>query len=345
MVSVAARVRDVGRDLDLSIELEAGETLAVLGPNGAGKSTMLAAIAGLWRPRHAQVRLGERVLQDAHTWVPPHRRSIALLAQEPRLFPHLTVAENVAFGPRSRRDPQADAVAVHWLDRVSLATLAHRRPRELSGGQAQRAAIARALAVEPQAVLLDEPLAALDAEAVPEVRRVLREVLADRTAIIVTHEPLDALALADRVVIVEAGRVVHEGEPQDVIAHPRSAFGAALAELNLVVGRATAPDRVGIPDGRELTGLAAAALTPGQPATATFAPTAVALHRSRPYGSPRNVLPGVVSGVEQRPGTCRVTVGGWIADVTTAAAAELDLAPGASVWVSIKATEIRLDPA
>lgn len=345
MVSLGAQVVDPGRGVDLAVDVPGGETLAVLGPNGAGKSTLLATVAGLVRPARARVVMGERTLADRGVWVPPHRRSVALLAQEPRLFPHLSVRDNVAFGPRSRRAPDAVATADRWLERVGLTALADRRPRELSGGQAQRAAIARALAVDPEVILLDEPMAALDAESVPEVRRLLRGVLAERTAIIVTHDPLDALVLADRVVIVEAGRVVQDGPPADVLSHPRSAFGAALAGVNLVEGTAVAPDRLRAADGRELTGLARSPLAVGSAATATFSPAAVALHRSRPDGSPRNVVPSVVTAVEQRGGTCRVTLDGWLADVTTTSVAELGLEPGVQAWLSIKATEVRLEPA
>ncbi|GAA3547346.1 molybdenum import ATP-binding protein ModC [Aeromicrobium flavum] len=343
MVTLEARVRDPERGVALEIAVRAGATLAVLGPNGAGKSTVLRTIAGLHRPAGAHVRVGERLLAGDGTWVAPHRRSVALLGQDPRLFPHLTVRENVAFGLRARG--RADtAPADRWLERVGAQQWADRRPAELSGGQAQRVAIARALAVEPDVVLLDEPLAALDVEAVPELRRVLRQVLADRTTVLVTHDPLDALALADEVAIVEAGRVVHLGAARHVLLHPRSAFGAALAGVNLVEGVAVGPDRLRVADGRELTGTALTPLSPGSGATATFAPTAVAVHRVRPGGSPRNVVPAVVAAVELRGGTCRVEASGWLADVTTAAAAELDLEPGRDVWLSIKATEVRLDP-
>ncbi|WP_313600901.1 sulfate/molybdate ABC transporter ATP-binding protein [Aeromicrobium phoceense] len=342
-MSLAARVRDPARGVDLRFHVASGETVALMGPNGAGKSTVLATVAGLLRPAEAHVRVGDRVLAGEGQWVPPHRRSVALLGQQPRLFPHLTVRENVAFGPRSvGRDA---GLADHWLDQVGASALADRRPRQLSGGQAQRVAIARALAVEPDVVLLDEPLAALDVEAVPEVRRVLRRVLAGTATVLVTHDPLDAMTLADRAVIVEAGRVVHEGTARDVLTHPRSAFGAALAGVNLVEGVATGPDHLRSADGRELAGIPRRTLDVGAAAIATFAPSAVAIHRERPGGSPRNVLPGVVTGIEVRGATCRVEISGWLADVTTAAAAELELEPGRDVWMSIKATEVRLDPA
>ncbi|MCL3837480.1 sulfate/molybdate ABC transporter ATP-binding protein [Aeromicrobium duanguangcaii] len=328
----------------MEVEVADGETLAVLGPNGAGKSSLLAAIAGLWRPAEGQVTVGERVLVADGVWVPPHRRSVALLGQEARLFPHLTVRENVAFGPRSQGRSDATRVGDQWLEQVGGSALAERRPRELSGGQAQRVAIARALAVEPDVVLLDEPLAALDVEAVPELRRLLRVILARTTTVLVTHDPLDALSLADRAVVVEAGRIVHEGPARDVLLHPRSAFGAALAGVNLVEGVATGVDTVRANDGRELTGIAARPLSAGAGATATFAPTAVALHREQPAGSPRNVLRGTVGAIESRGATCRVEIEGWIADVTTAAAAELRLEPGDDLWLSIKATEVRLEP-
>ncbi|MFS0886924.1 ABC transporter ATP-binding protein [Aeromicrobium sp. 179-A 4D2 NHS] len=345
MVTLDAHVVEATRDVDVRLVLESGETLALLGPNGAGKSTVLSVVAGLLRPQDGRVLAGERAWFAGRTWLPPHRRSVGLLAQEPRLFPHLTVRENVAFGPRSRGTDDPGRVASAWMERAGVDALADRRPRELSGGQAQRVAIARALATEPEVVLLDEPLAALDAEAVPEVRRLLREVLADRTAVVVTHEPLDALTLADRVAVLEAGRIVQEGTAADVLARPRSAFGAALSGVNLLTGTVVAPDRLRTPDGREVTGLATLPLETGSRATATFSPAAVALHRTRPSGSPRNVLPGEVEAVELRAGTCRVVVSGWLADVTTDSVTELGLEPGAAVWLSLKATEVRLEPA
>ncbi len=345
MVSLTVRVRDEIRGVDVDLVVAPGETVALVGPNGAGKSTVLAAVAGLLRPDEVVVKVGDRVLAGPGTWVPPHRRSVALLAQAPLLFPHLNVRDNVAFGPRSRGDGAARAVADRWLDELGLTDLARRRPAELSGGQAQRVALARALASEPAVILLDEPLAALDAPSVPELRRVVRRVLADRTAIVVTHDPVDALVLADRTVVVESGRIVDAGPSRDVLAHPRSAFGAALSGVNLVEGSAIGPDTVQSADGPPVTGLPARALVAGEPAMATFAPSAIALHRAPPDGSPRNVWRGRVTHLEQRGGTCRVEVGGVLVDVTPAAVADLGIEPGAEMWLSLKATEVTVYPA
>ena len=213
------------RDVTLHLEVAAGETVAVLGPNGAGKSTLLGVIAGLVRPDSGRAELNGSVLFDLpatgdrrSVWRPPHQRSVSLLAQDALLFPHLSVLENVAFGPRSAgaRASQARETATGWLREVDAEELAGRRPAELSGGQAQRIAVARALASDPGLLLLDEPLAALDIAVAPAVRRMLRRVLADRSAVIVTHDVLDAYTLADRVVIVENGRIVDEGTPAEV---------------------------------------------------------------------------------------------------------------------------------
>ena len=194
------------RDVDVAFDVAAGETLAVLGPNGSGKSTALDVTAGLVAPDSGRVELDGRVLTDvsAGVRVPPHARRTALLGQEPLLFPHLDALENVAFGPRSAGTPRAAArtSAQRWLDEVGVGDLAGRRPSQLSGGQAQRVAVARALAAEPSLLLLDEPLAALDVAVLPALRQTLRRVLSDRTVVVVTHDPLDALLLADRVVVL-----------------------------------------------------------------------------------------------------------------------------------------------
>jgi molybdate transport system ATP-binding protein len=242
-VKVEIEFADGIRDVEVATEVAEGETLALLGPNGSGKSTLLAVVAGLVRPATGRVVLDGDVLTDVGpgrpgTMVAPHARRTALLGQEALLFPHLDALENVAFGPRSRGTPRgtARADAQRWLDEVGVGDLAHRRPRQLSGGQAQRVAVARALAADPRVLLLDEPMAALDMAVQPALRQVLRRVLTGRTAIVVTHDPLDALLLADRVVVLESGRVVEQGPSRDVLARPRSAFAGRLAGLNLVRG-------------------------------------------------------------------------------------------------------------
>lgn len=227
------------RNLDVDIEVAAGETVAILGSNGAGKSTVVQVIAGLLRPDRGRATLAGRVLFDSAvtgSWLPPHARGTALLAQEPLLFPHLTVRDNVAFGPRSAGQPRAAArgIADDWLAQAEVADLADRRPAALSGGQAQRVAVARALAAHPSLLLLDEPMTALDVAAVPAQRQLLHRVLRQRTVLLITHDPLDALALADRVVVLENGRIVEQGPTRAVFARPRTDFTRALTfGLNL----------------------------------------------------------------------------------------------------------------
>jgi len=204
IVSVAARVDS--RDVEASFAVANGETVALTGPNGSGKSTVLGMIAGTVAVSSGSISVGGVDV----TGLPPHRRRVTLLAQDPLLFPHLTVVENVAFGPRARGSAREEArvTALGWLEAVGLADLAHRKPRELSGGQAQRVAVARALAIRPDVVLLDEPLRALDADVAPAVRELLRTVLADVTTILVSHDPEDIRVLADRTLQMVKGRLV-----------------------------------------------------------------------------------------------------------------------------------------
>ncbi len=265
-----ATVAERGFTLDLS--LDAGERLAVLGPNGAGKSTLLGLLAGTVRPDSGRAEVGGRVLFDtaARTWQPPHARGIALLAQDALLFPHLTVLENVMFGPLATGARRADAWrrADHWLREVDAADLAERRATELSGGQAQRVAIARALATEPELLLLDEPLAALDVSVAPAIRRLLARVLAGRTTLVVTHDLLDALVLSDRALVLGDGAAVEDGPTEQVLQRPRTRFAARLAELNLIRGTAVGTDTVEIsspPAGPSTAEPAAAGRLPGTP--------------------------------------------------------------------------------
>jgi len=360
--ALRVRVRVPERDVDLALEVAAGETVAVLGPNGAGKSTLLGAIAGLVRaenPDGASVRLSDRPLDG----VPPHDRGVALLAQDPLLFPHLSVLENVAFAPRATgvRRAAAHARAREQLATVGAADLAGRRPARLSGGQAQRVAIARALAAEPELLLLDEPMAALDASVAPALRQTLRRVLAGRTALIVTHDVLDALLLADRVVVIEGGRITEDGPTQQVLTAPRSAFAARLAGLDLLAGTWDG-EALTTPGGLRVHGTVGDGSPADQPlaagpATALFRPAAVSVFTEPPGGSPRNALPATVTDLE--PLGDRVRVHAALtepapargvrdehallaADVTPAAVADLGLSPGLPVTFSVKATEVSI---
>ncbi|GEL17024.1 sulfate/molybdate ABC transporter ATP-binding protein [Pseudonocardia asaccharolytica] len=346
--------------LDVAIAAEPGEVLAVLGPNGAGKSTLLGVLAGLLRPDSGYVRLGERPVTDTTSGllVPPHRRGVGLLAQQGLLFPHLTALANVAFGPRAQgmRKAAAEERARRLLAEVDAAEFAGRKPAKLSGGQQQRVALARALAPEPGVMLLDEPLAALDVDATPAMRALLRRMIRDakQTTVLVTHSALDALVLADRVVVLTAGRVVEQGPTRDVLARPRSPFAARIAGLNLVSGRAC-EGGLRTDDGPMVFGRGDADVVAGDRAVAVFPPSSVAVHIERPDGSPRNVVPVVLAAIEPRADVVRLRasasaegpewVDGLAADVTPAAVAELNVEPGAGLWFAVKATEVAIHAA
>ncbi len=340
-----------------AFEVPAGETVGILGPNGAGKSTVLAVLAGLLSPDAGRVVLAGRELTrcvDGHAHVvPPERRRVGLMGQDPLLFPHLSALENVAFGPRSQGRPRAASrsAAGDWLERMGLSGLSSRRPGQLSGGQRQRIALARALAAEPLLLLLDEPLGALDAGTVPEIRQVLRTHLRDSgtTGILVTHDVVDAAVLADRILVLDRGRVVDDGTTGAVLTTPRSSFGATLAGLNLIPG--TVVDDAGAAGGAViraaggllLSGVAATPLERGGQAAAVFRPAAVSVFSAPPGGSPRNSWPAVVASLEPGSAAVRLRTAGEppvAVDITPAAVAELRLAPGMPVVLSVKATEV-----
>ncbi|CAN5547449.1 sulfate/molybdate ABC transporter ATP-binding protein [soil metagenome] len=361
-LQVRAVVADRGFDVEFTVA--AGEVLAVLGPNGAGKSTAMHVVTGLVRPDRGMVRVGDRVLTDTDTgvFVPTHDRRVGLLLQDPLLFPHLSVAANVAFAPHLRRRGRvaARAAALGWLgevfDQDEAAQFADRRPRQLSGGQAQRVAIARALAGEPDVLLLDEPMAGLDVAAAASIRALLRRVLtsAGRAAVLVTHDVLDVLTLADRVLVVEDGRVAESGGVSEVLGAPRSSFGARIAGVNLVNGSLDA-DGVLQAGGQYWHGTSADGVdrgSPGQAAVAVFAPAAVAVFDREPHGSPRNVVEITVAELDSRGTAIRVRAAaqpdgapGLAADITPDAAADLRVAPGMRLWFAVKAQEVAIHPA
>ena len=336
-------------DLDVALEIRAGEVVALLGPNGAGKTTLLRALAGLIPVTRGHVRLDGAVLEDSATgtYVPTERRPIGFVFQDYLLFPHMSVLDNVAFGVSARGAGSGVARrrATRWLERVGLQELAFARPSQLSGGQRQRAALARALAPDPRLLLLDEPMAALDASARTEVRRDLKRHLAsfDGVRLLVTHDPLEAVALADRLVVIENGKLVQEGTPAEVTERPRSAYVADLVGVNLL--RGVAEHGSVRTDGGHV--VAAAGATSGE-VFAVIHPRAVALHRQRPEGSPRNVWQGRADAIEIAGDRARVRVIGpvpVVAEITPASLAELRLAEGSEVWLSFKATDVGVYPA
>jgi molybdate transport system ATP-binding protein len=350
MTLEAAVVRTLGRlRLDVDLTTKSGETVAVLGPNGSGKTTLFRCLAGLLPIDAGRIELDGEPLDDPTTdvFIRPERRPVAVVFQDYLLFPNLTALENVAFGLRARgvAKDQARAKAGAWLERVGLADHAHDRPRGLSGGQAQRVALARALATEPRLLLLDEPLAALDAGTRGDVRRDLRRHLTtfDGVRLLVTHDPVDAYALADRVVILERGEVVQTGTLADVTAQPRSRYIADLVGVNLLRGTGS--------DG-SITTPTGGRIIPADPvsgeAFAVIQPHSVALYASPPDGSPRNVWPATVTDVDRRADRVRVRLTGevpLVAEITPAALDALTLQPGDQIWATVKATEITTYPA
>jgi molybdate transport system ATP-binding protein len=326
--------------------VEPGEVAALLGPNGAGKTTVLRALAGLLPLAEGRVVLDGQVLEDtaSRIHVAVERRPVGMVFQEYLLFPHLSVLENVAFGLRSRGVGRAAArrAAAAWLERLGLPAVADARPSTLSGGQQQRVALARALATDPRMLLLDEPLSALDVSVRAEVRRDLRRHLREFPGVnlLVTHDPLEAVALADRLIVLEGGRVLQTGTPAEVTEHPRSPYVADLVGVNLLRGRASG-DAVEVEGGGRLEVVGAGT---GE-VFAVIPPRSVSLWRSRPVGSPRNIWAGRASGLDLLGDRVRVRVEGrptLVAEVTPAAITELGLVEGSEVWVSIKATEVRV---
>jgi molybdate transport system ATP-binding protein len=358
-----------GFRLEAALDVEPGEVLAVLGPNGAGKTTLLRILAGLLATTEGTVAVADQIWDDAAagTFVPATERELGLVFQDYRLFPHLSVLDNVAFAARSRGAARAAARrhAGAVMDRLGLSELAGRRPGELSGGQAQRVALARALAAEPRLLLLDEPLAALDVRTRLELRTDLRRRLSNFAgpSIVVTHDPLEALVLADRILILEAGRIVQEGTPAEVARRPATEYVARLMGLNHYRGELADPvsGRVELDKGGTLFAVGHSGEDDriddrsdqrppsGASMLVALSPAAIALHLAEPGpGSPRNVWPGTVTGMELLTDRVRVAVAGppdALVDVTPAAVAELKIEAGQQVWLSAKATEVIAYPA
>ncbi|HVW35529.1 MAG TPA: ABC transporter ATP-binding protein [Acidimicrobiia bacterium] len=345
-----ARVRTrVGTlELDVDFEVPPGRIVGLLGPNGAGKTTLLRVLAGLLIPDEGRVVLDGRVLDDRATGehVPAEDRPVGVVFQSYVLFPHLTALENVAFGLRSRGVAKGPArvKAGQWLDRVGLGAYKGSKPKQLSGGQGQRVALARAMATEPRLLLLDEPLAALDASTRLETRRELRRHLEgyDGVRLLVTHDPVEAIAMAERLIVLEDGRISQIGTPQEISEQPRSRYVADLVGVNLYRGRA---------EGDEIhVGAAGHLVVPGAGHGEVFAvvhPHSVSLYREPPGGTPRNIWVGTVEALDLEGERVRVRIGGSlpiVAEVTPAAVADLRLGDGGTIWASVKATGVVVYP-
>lgn len=349
-LTVDAEVRRGEFTLTVSLAAAPGQVVGVLGPNGAGKSTLLSAVAGLTPLSSGRITLAGQVMDDASTgaFVEPAGRPVGFVFQNYRLFPYLTVAENVAFSPRARGLGRraAHSAASHWLDRLGLTDLAGRKPGQLSGGQAQRVALARALAGQPALLLLDEPLSALDAGTRLDVQAELKRHLADFAGpcLLVTHDPLEALVLADTLLVLEDGRIAQEGSPADVARRPGTEYVAKLVGLNLYAGHAdgsgvalTAGGAFIIPDHGQ-HGEVLVAVRPSAITVSTQRPTA---------SSARNAWPARVAGLTLLSDRVRLDLQGRppaLADVTPAAVAELSLDPGSQVWLTVKATDLEVYP-
>ncbi len=340
-----------GFELDIDLSIAPGSTAALLGPNGAGKSTTVDALAGVVPLDAGRIALEGRVLDgvDEGIFVPSERRKVGVVFQDYLLFDHLDVLDNVAFAPASAGLSRSAArdVARKWIERFDLGDLASRTPPQLSGGQRQRVALVRTLAAEPDLLLLDEPLAALDVATRAHLRVELGAHLGTFAGprLLITHEPADAFLLADHIHVLEEGRITQSGTPDDIRRRPATAYVAALAGLNFLTGRNQAGTlRL---DAHALSLQTADTHTNGS-VLITINPTAIALHSDEPHGSPRNAWPTRVRSVEPLGEITRVMIDQPLPlsiDVTPSAATSLELAPGLDVWASVKATEISVHPA
>ena len=335
-----------GFTVDVSFEIPAGQTIALLGPNGSGKSTVVEVLSGLLPIDRGRITMGIDVVDDPAEghFVAPEARNIGVLFQDGLLFPHLSVEQNIGFGPASRGSPDPGAVG-RWIETLGLTDVARRRPEAISGGQAQRVALARALINEPDILLLDEPMSALDVTSKAGMRRLLRQHL-DAFAgarLLITHHPREAFLLADRIHILEQGRITQSGTAHQIQMRPRTRYAADLAGVNLLTGEA----HVGAVKIGDLE-LRVADRGVGGQVLVTLRPQAIALHRERPEGSPRNVWATSIEEMEEAGGRVRVGLGAPLpvtAEITSESRLSLGFEVGAEVWVSVKATEIGVEPA
>ena len=341
--------RDEGFTLDVDVRFDAGMTTALLGPNGSGKSTFIGALAGLLSATTGKISFGDRTLDEpaAGVFVPTEQRRSGVVFQKYLLFEHLDVLDNISFAASVSGTAKSEArsAAQRWVDSFELSGLESRTPSQLSGGQAQRVAIARALASEPNFLLLDEPLAALDVETKGSLRQLLRRHLDEYPGprVLITHDPVDAFLLADRVVIIENGYLTQQGSPAEIAQRPATPYAAALAGLNLLSGT-NSGGTVTLDDSDRVLATADTQ-TEGQ-VHVTIKPNAIALHSSEPEGSPRNSWKTTIATIEAMGDITRVTLDAPLrlnVDITPGAATAMDLHVGSDVWASVKATEVMVN--
>jgi iron(III) transport system ATP-binding protein len=300
ITGLTKRFGDVAAVAGLDLTVQPGELVALLGPSGCGKTTTLRLVAGFMAPDAGEIRVGDRVLSAPGTVIPPERRRMAMIFQSYALWPHMTVAQNVAYGlrfakaPRTERSGRVDEI----LRAVQLAGYGARYPGELSGGQQQRVAVARALVVEPEILLLDEPLSNLDASLREEMRFEIRR-LHERfgiTTLYVTHDQGEAMVISDRAAVIRNGRVEQVAAPHELFERPRTRFVAEfIGKTNLI--DAVADGAGSVARGRLRLRVAADGLTPGTPAVVSIRPHVITLVPRGDAPTPRvgaNTLPGTV---------------------------------------------------
>ncbi len=347
---------EIGRfSLEASWEVEPGQALTLFGPSGAGKTTLLRTIAGLIQPREGHIEIGDQTVFDSQhgIFVPPHLRRVGLLTQGHHLFPHLTVGGNIGYGlidwePQERRRRLAELVEL-----FQLADLVDRRPHQISGGQQQRAALARALAPQPALMLLDEPFNSLDIELRRSLRSELRARLRDAgvPAIIVTHDIEEAISMADEVQVIYDGKVEAAGPPLEVLGQPGHGRVARLVGVENLLGMTVASihpqDGTMIcvdPDGSGLRlEVPLSDVIDGSRVTVGIRASDIILADTEPLGSSaRNRLPGAVSQVELRPPGYQVTLACGAVDlkchITGTSLNEMGISAGDNLWAVFKAS-------
>jgi molybdate transport system ATP-binding protein len=351
-LSVDVMVQRDGFFMRAAFEAGAGRTVGLLGPNGSGKSTTVDVISGILAVSEGYISAGDEVWDRPATgvFVSPQRRSVGVMFQHLALFPALSVLENVAYGARARKRPSPKEHAMAVLEQLDAAHLQARPTRSLSGGEAQRVALARALVSKPQVLMLDEPLSALDVRARGAARRTLKEVLAafQGVKIIVTHDPLEAMTLADDIIVMEQGAITQQGEPGEIRSHPRSAYAAAFAGTNLLSGTLTTEGSQTILEtehGR--LQVVSEQIPDGEPVLASIHPATITLSLGHSATSARNQIRGRITAIDDTGSRVRVALDGsppLVAEVTRDAAATMGLRPGLELWAAVKATRIEVYP-